>query len=41
MNARIDALSESVNARIDALDRDVRELRAIVIDAIKGAAPAD
>ena len=47
LNARIDDLRTevtaqiaAVNARIDTLDRDVRELRALVIDAIKVAAPA-
>ena len=40
VNARFDDLSASVNARIEALERDLRELRAIVIDALKGAAPA-
>ncbi len=47
LNARIDDLRAevtaqiaAVNARIDGLDRDIRELRALVIDAIKVAAPA-
>ena len=47
LNARIDDLRAevtaqiaAVNARIDALDRDLRELRAIVIDALKAPAPA-
>ena len=47
LNARIDDLRAevtaqiaAVNARIDALDRDLRDLRAIVIDAVKAPAPA-
>ena len=47
LNARIDDLRAevtaqiaAVNARIDGLDRDIRDLRALVIDAIKVAAPA-
>ena len=47
LNARIDDLRAevtaqiaAVNARIDGLDRDLRELRAIVIDAVKAPAPA-
>ena len=42
MNARIDdvhanvnARIDDVNARIDGLSEDIRELRAIVIDAVK------
>ena len=31
----------NVNARIDDLQEDIRELRALIIDAIKGADPAD
>ena len=47
MNARIDDLRaevaaqiDAVNARIDALQEEVRDLRALVIDAIKAAAAA-
>ena len=47
LNARIDDLRAevtaqiaAVNARIDALDRDIRDLRALVIDAIQTAEPA-
>ena len=47
LNARIDDLRAevtaqiaAVNARIDGLDRDIRELRALVIDAIQTAEPA-
>ena len=47
LNARIDDLRAevaaqfaAVNARIDAVDRDIRELRALVIDAVQVAAPA-
>ena len=35
MNARIDDVHANVNARIDGLSEDIRELRAIVIDAVK------
>ena len=44
VNARIDDVNariDDVNARIDDLQEDIRELRALIIDAIKGAAPAD
>ena len=37
MNARIDSAVEGLNARIDELHQDLRELRAIVIDALKTA----
>ncbi|MCY4635158.1 MAG: hypothetical protein OXG04_11760 [Acidobacteria bacterium] len=37
VNSRID----NVNSRIDDLQDQMRELRALVIDAIKGADPAD
>ena len=37
MNARIG----DVNARIDDIQTDIRELRALIIDAIKRAEPAD
>ena len=44
VNARVDALTASVNARFDNLRREllaeIRELRAVVIDAIKAATPA-
>ena len=41
VNARIDDVNANVNARIDDLQEDVRELRALIIDAIKGADAAD
>ena len=44
VNARFDDVNarfDDVNARIDDLQEDVRELRALIIDAIKGADPAD
>ena len=41
VNARIDDVNANVNARIDDLQEDIRELRALIIDAIKGADPAD
>ena len=40
-NARIDDANANVNARFDDLQEDIRELRALIIDAIKGADPAD
>ena len=47
LNARIDDVNVSVNARIDDMNAriddvqgDIRELRALVIDAIKRAEPA-
>jgi outer membrane murein-binding lipoprotein Lpp len=41
VNARIDDVNANVNARIDDLQEDIRELRALIIDAIKGNTPAD
>ena len=41
VNARIDDVNANVNARIDDLQEDIRELRALIIDAIKGADTAD
>ena len=38
VNARIDDVHANVNARIDGLSEDIRELRAIMIDAIKADA---
>ena len=38
VNARIDDVHANVNARIDGLSEDIRELRAIVIDAVKADA---
>ena len=47
VNRRFDDLNDSVNRRFDAVNRriddlqnEMRELRALVIDAIKGADPA-
>ena len=47
LNARIDDVRAEVtaqiaalNARIDALDRDIRDLRAIVVGALGAGAPA-
>ena len=41
VNSRIDDVNANVNSRLDDLQEDIRELRALVIDAIKGADPAD
>ena len=44
VNARIDDVNariDDVNARIDDLQEDIRELRALIIDAIKRTDPAD
>ena len=41
VNANVNARIDDVNARIDDLQEDIRELRALLIDAIKGVAPAD
>ena len=41
VNARIDDVNANINARIDDLQEDIRELRALIIDAIKGDDPAD
>ena len=41
VNAHIDDVNANVNARFDDLQEDIRELRALIIDAIKGDDPAD
>ena len=41
LNARIDNLSASVDARFEAVREEIRELRALVIAAIKAASAAD
>ena len=41
LNARIDDLSASVDARFEAVREEIRELRALVIEAIKAAPAAD
>jgi len=41
VNANVNARIDDVNARIDNLQEDIRELRALIIDAIKGADTAD
>ena len=38
VHARIDDVHANVNARIDGLSEDIRELRAIVIEAVKADA---
>ena len=41
VNANVNARIDDINARIDDLQEDIRELRTLIIDAIKGADPAD
>jgi len=41
VNARIDDVNANVNTRFDDLQEDIRELRALIVDAIKAADPAD
>ncbi len=41
VNARIDDVVANVNARFDDLQEDIRELRALVIEALKRTEPAD
>ena len=41
LRAEVAAQIAAVNARVDALHEEVRALRALVIDALKKAAPAD
>jgi septal ring factor EnvC (AmiA/AmiB activator) len=41
VNTNVNARIDDVNARIDDLQEDIRELRALIIDAIKGPDPAD
>ena len=41
LNARIDDLSASVDVRFEAVREELRELRALVIDALEAAAAAD
>ena len=40
LRAELAAQIAAVNARIDGLDRDIRELRAIVVDAVRNRPPA-
>ncbi len=43
-NARFDDVNarfDDVNRRIDNLQADIRELRTLVVDALKGSEPAD
>lgn len=40
VNSRTDDLNTNLNRRVDDLQNEMRELRAPVIDAIKGADPA-
>lgn len=39
--ANVNARFDDMNARMDAIQDDIRELRALVIEAIKRANPAD
>ena len=41
MGTRIDDMGAQLNARIDDVQEDIRELRALVIDALKHGDPAD
>lgn len=41
VNRRIDDVVVNVNARLDDIQDDIRELRALVTEALKGAEPAD
>ena len=41
VNARIDDLRSEMNRRFDDLQEDIRELRVLVIEAIKRTDPAD
>ena len=41
LNTSVNTRFNDVNSRIDDLQDQMRELRALVIDAIKGADPAD
>ena len=41
-NARIDDVNANVNARFDSMQADIRELRALVFEYLKGSGePAD
>ena len=41
MGTRIDGVRAQLNTRIDDVQEDIRELRALVIDALKHGDPAD
>ena len=41
LNARIDDLSASVDVRFEVVREELRELRALVIDALEAASAAD
>ena len=41
VNRRIDDMNANLNRRIDDMQDEMRELRTLVIDAIKGSEPAD
>ena len=41
VNTQLNARIDDVNARIDDVQADIRELRALIIDAIKRDEPAD
>ena len=41
VNRRIDDLRGEMNRRLDSLQADIREIRVLVTDALKGDEPAD
>ena len=41
INARFDDLRSEMSRRLDSLQADIRELRALLTDALKGSDPAD
>lgn len=41
VNRRIDDLRGEMNRRLDSLQADIREIQALVTDALKGSEPAD
>lgn len=41
INTQLDARIDDVNARIDDVQTEIRELRALIIDAIQADIPAD
>ena len=41
VNGRVDDANTAMGERLDAIQADIRELRALVIDAIERGEPAD